>query len=71
MFKFLKRQLATKTGKLATAVVAATVGSLVTPEAGETVGQVVDMVGQVANPTTAVVGLMAMFLRDSAAKRGE
>jgi len=71
MFSFLKRQLATKTGRLATAVIAATIGTTVTPEAGEAVTKVVEVVGTVANPTTAVIGLLGMFLRDSAAKRGE
>ena len=71
MFSFLKRQLVTKTGRLATAVIAATVGVTVAPETGETVGKAIEMLGSVANPTTAVIGLLGMFLRDSAAKRGE
>lgn len=70
MFGFLKRQLQTKTGKLGLALVVGTVSNAVFNDA-ETANTVLISANQVLTPESGLLGLAAMFLRDSAAKRGE
>ena len=58
MFRFIKRQLKTKTGKLATGIILGSVTAAVTGEA---------TIGQAAS--AGAVSLLAMFLRDKEAKK--
>lgn len=70
IFKFLGRQIKTKTGQAGMALIT---GTIVSHFVGENVAAVVpDMVNSAIsgtfNATNAVFGLLAMFLRDKAAK---
>ena len=70
MFKFLGRQLKTKTGKFGLSMIVGTVANSVFNDA-ETANTVLGVANQFLTPETGILGMASMFLRDSAAKRGE
>jgi len=71
--RFLKRQAMTKSGKQGLSLLAGTLAmSLAGEEVGGMVGeQTFNALNGVFNPTTAVIGLGVMFLRDRGAKTEE
>ena len=68
MWKFLKRQFKTKTGKLGMALIAGTVATQVIGP--ESTGMAMTVANQLLTPETCVLGLAAMLLRDKDAKEG-
>lgn len=67
MWKFIKRQAKTKTGKLAMAIIAGTAASYM-PGVDQYAGAIQEAI---LNPQTAAISLLGMFLRDGPAKKGE
>jgi len=67
MFKFLKRQLQTKTGRLAAILIVGSIANnnLNDPEAA---GWIAQAANNILTPEVGVFGALAMFLRDRAAK---
>jgi hypothetical protein len=68
MFKFLKRQLKTKTGKFGLALI---IGSVANSVIGDpnTTNVVLETANQLLTPESGILGLAAMFLRDRDAKK--
>ncbi len=67
IFRFIKRQFSTKTGKLGLGlIIGALTDSVLPPGIG---GVVRDMAGNLLGAETATLGLAAMFLRDKEAKK--
>ena len=67
MFKFLKRQFKTKTGRLGVALIIGSVADSVIGNT-ETTNTVLQVADQILTPETGLLGLAAMFLRDKEAK---
>lgn len=70
MFKFLARQLKTKTGKFGLAML---IGSVVNKAVGDpaATNQVLEMANQILTPESGLLGLAAMLLRDRDAKKDD
>jgi hypothetical protein len=68
MFKFLSRQLKTKTGQMGTALILGTVANAVFNDT-ETANTILSTANQVLTPESGILGLAAMFLRDRDAKK--
>ena len=69
MWKFIKRQFSSKTGKAALGIiVGAIVGNI--PVVGDLIGpRVTDWITAVATPETATISALAMLLRDRDLKK--
>lgn len=68
MFKFLARQLKTKTGKYGLALVIGTVANSVFNNP-DTANQALSVANQILTPESGLLGLAAMFLRDRDLKK--